>query len=591
MPTQRNTKHPLPAKARIRIGSELNIGASQRRTLLEDRLRAGLVRTEHGPVYLGAVADGIGGENAGERAAEMTIQGVFHHMQEGSAPDLLTLMKESVETVNAAVHAEANSEREKLSMGSTVAMAAIRNNCLYIASAGDSRVYLVRGKQIRQLTVDHTWAYEVVRMRKLSRQDAMRHPHHDDITRSVGYGAEIMVDMGLHMNAGAETDEDARNAQGMPLEPGDVVIVCSDGLIKPRPDGRGHFVEPGEMVRIVTDLPAEEAARKLTKLALSRQADDNVAVIVMEVPGARPTVQRLMASAQSFAASPLRVGLMVAGLGAAAVVVVLLILLGRGWGSFSSVPSSTGSPGKAIVEKMEGLLNYDNKLVKEAGASFDFGNKGILETGRREGNYTCLRLPEAAMVCLAESTAVRLANWEPSLARLVLLGGRVLVRLPEDYPTDHRVVIEVPGYGLASTSGSKMGVRYHQQTQKMYVDCLEGECRVEYNGQIEDIPAGSNATLSTGEDGTLLTNLGYGTDDALWVFALGQIPYFSPMPLPTLMPSETPIPPQAPLVRATDTRWPTVTIGPTDTRWPSMTPTNNEEPRRPPTKTPKIKDP
>ena len=189
----------------VTLGSDINIGALQRRKLLEDRLKCGEVFLSNGEnIFLGVVADGIGGENAGERAAELTVEGIFKVLPTIPVADIPSMLKTTIEKVNATVYEEARSSEHgfKRNMGSTVVVAAIYKDHLFIANAGDSRIYLVRGKQIQQITVDHTWAYEVVRAGKLKPEEAERNPHRDEIVRSMGYEAAINVDIGLHLRGG-----------------------------------------------------------------------------------------------------------------------------------------------------------------------------------------------------------------------------------------------------------------------------------------------------------------------------------------------------------------------------------------------------
>ena len=147
----------------VRFYEDSNFGKSDRR-FYEDRLKSGRVTTAAGLVLdLAVVADGIGGENAGERAAEMTIDEVFEYARNSQDTDIPMLLQTAVEFANAKVYLEAQNDRHKQDMGSTAVVAAVHEGRLFIANVGDSRVYLVRGHQIRQLTWDHTWGNEMVR--------------------------------------------------------------------------------------------------------------------------------------------------------------------------------------------------------------------------------------------------------------------------------------------------------------------------------------------------------------------------------------------------------------------------------------------
>jgi protein phosphatase len=222
-----------------------NIGASPRRTLLEDRARGENIRTASGlEIALGVVADGIGGENAGERAAEITVSTIFEHCAGSAERDVPRLLREALIEANRRVFVDARGSRRKLNMGSTAAVAAVCGGRLYVANVGDSRIYLVRDGTAIRLTVDHTWEEEVVRTGRLSPAEAARHPRREEIVRSIGFDRAIEVDLGLWLRAGEESAADAIRAQGLPLRPGDRIVVCSDGLTKTRHDSpEAHYVE------------------------------------------------------------------------------------------------------------------------------------------------------------------------------------------------------------------------------------------------------------------------------------------------------------------------------------------------------------
>ncbi|MGH2621333.1 MAG: PP2C family protein-serine/threonine phosphatase, partial [Anaerolineales bacterium] len=291
-------------KQQVRLAAASHIGASTKRSLLEDRSRAETIRTAGGQlVSLAIVADGIGGENAGERAAELTVTTIFEYCQNSDENNLPRLLESALREANQRVHSESKRSRRKTNMGSTAAIAAIANGQLYVANAGDSRVYLLRGQKAFPLTVDHTWENEVVQSGKLSRLEASKHPRKNQIVRSVGYEPEITVDLGLWLRGGEETGAEARAAQGLPLRAGDVILVCSDGLFKSRHDRAvAHYVEVSEFAQLVRGHSAKGAVDALIKRALSRQVDDNVSAAILEIPGGF-YLRRYLAPAAGLAAA------------------------------------------------------------------------------------------------------------------------------------------------------------------------------------------------------------------------------------------------------------------------------------------------
>jgi len=195
------------------------------------------------------------------------------------------MLEAAIIQANKEVFMESKLLRANRNMGATAVVAAICNQQLYIANVGDSRIYLIRRDEIKQITIDHSWGMEVYRAKKLNFDEAMRHPRKDELIRSVGYDSEVNVDLGLYLNGIDESEEMARKAQGLPLLPGDKVLLCSDGLIKNIKYTRKQFVEESEIVSIINDSKPEDSAKNLVKQALQRGANDNVSAIVLEIPG------------------------------------------------------------------------------------------------------------------------------------------------------------------------------------------------------------------------------------------------------------------------------------------------------------------
>ncbi len=172
------------AQSDIRLAAGAHIGASPTRTLLEDRARAETIRTASGMVLsVGVIADGIGGENAGERAAELTATTIFENLESSRERNIPRMLEAALKEANQRVFAEAQKSRRKTNMGSTAAIAAVSNDRLYVANVGDSRIYLLRGQKAYPLTVDHTWENEIVSSGKLGPMEAAKHPRRDQIVR------------------------------------------------------------------------------------------------------------------------------------------------------------------------------------------------------------------------------------------------------------------------------------------------------------------------------------------------------------------------------------------------------------------------
>ena len=485
----RAVKRPMDGKGVVRMATSTHIGASPRRTLLEDRARAELITTAGGlELALGVVADGIGGENAGERAAELTVQTVIDHSRASSESNVPRLLEQALQEANQRVFAESQKSRRKTNMGSTAAVAAIVDGRLYLANAGDSRVYLLRGRKVLPLTLDHTWAEEVARSGKLSRLEASRHPRRNEIVRSVGYEPSLKVDLGLWLQGGQEREAEARAAQGLPLERGDVVLVCSDGLIKGRHDRPGAaYVEATEFSALVKGKTPKRAAEDLVKQALARQVDDNVSAVILEMPGGRNLSRRLIPAA----------GIGALGLGAVAAAVLLLPRVVGGLSGAAAAPTIPPLPsGVAFVSELAGQAE-----VQQAGGAFQPIQPGALvaagagvrlhTTGA--GSYLRLGLADKSILYLGPDTQIELSSigGGPGDQTLVALDfGLVLIVTDSDSPA--AALVSSPGGVMARVAGSKMGASWEPVRGEFGVDCFEPSCEVLF-------PAGITMNLNAGQ--------------------------------------------------------------------------------------------
>jgi protein phosphatase len=205
---------------------------------------------------LAAVADGMGGAPAGEVASAIAIA-LLQAAFTGRSLDELTA---GVRAANRAIWDRASTRAELQGMGSTIcAVGLTADGNLSVVNVGDSRAYLFRDGELRQLTQDHTVTAELVRRGELDSRDAIAHPHRHVLTRVLGVGPSIDPDGAVHR----------------PVD-GDRVLVCSDGLFNEVPDDQIASV-------MAHTNEIQSAADALVELALSVGARDNVAVVVAEV--------------------------------------------------------------------------------------------------------------------------------------------------------------------------------------------------------------------------------------------------------------------------------------------------------------------
>ena len=264
--------------------------------------------------HLYVVADGMGGHVAGAQASALAVSTVMEAYYGHPSPDPGQALTEAIRQANAALHRQAQYP-ETAGMGSTVVAALVQGRDLYIAHVGDSRAYLIRGQGIKQITRDHTWVAEQVRDGLLSEEEARRHSYRNVITRALGSGPEVEVDLSREK-----------------LRPGDAVLLCSDGLT--------DEVQDEEIRQIVAGNDPQEAATELVELASQRGGSDDVTALVIGVR----RVPRL-ALADLFRSSKLAP--IVGGVAIAAVILIALywVLALRG----SIAPTEVASPSPAAV--------------------------------------------------------------------------------------------------------------------------------------------------------------------------------------------------------------------------------------------------
>lgn len=226
-------------------------------------------------VGLAVVADGVGGNAGGEIASPVAVAAVLTHIASANIADLEAscgaeeLLRDAVRA--AAIAVERNTTDEYPEMATTLAVALVHESEVYAAGIGDSRVYLLRGRQTRQLTRDDSYVEELVAAGLLSPDEAREHPMDNVITRCIGSG-----------ESGAEVD-----VVKLELLPGDAIAVTSDGC---------HKLVDRLMIRSLTNPSPDDQARWLVEMAFESGSDDNIsaAIVWFGVPGMCPGRHRTL---------------------------------------------------------------------------------------------------------------------------------------------------------------------------------------------------------------------------------------------------------------------------------------------------------
>ena len=230
------------------------------------------------------VADGIGGNVAGETASQMAVDTFRDAFAGAQSQSLSQRLVEALESANSAIYQKTLEQPNLQGMGTTVVAAALLRERLYVAHAGDSRAYLIRKGKAYQLTLDHTWAQEAIEAGRLTPAQAREHPNRHVIKRYVGIAPTVEVDpLLVDINRGPLDPDQIQSwpkSDHLDLQADDTLLLCSDGLT--------DVVSDKEIEQTVSRNHPQEAARKLIDLANKAGGPDNITVLILQrrQPGA-----------------------------------------------------------------------------------------------------------------------------------------------------------------------------------------------------------------------------------------------------------------------------------------------------------------
>jgi protein phosphatase len=199
------------------------------------------------------VCDGMGGHAAGEVASRVAVETILLDYYADTDEERPAALEQAFNRANQQIYASGRG-----SMGTTGVAALLYHDALHIANVGDSRAYLIRDGEIRQLSRDHSFVSDQVAAGLITPEQARSSPHRNVITRALGYQSEVSVDLFR-----------------WPLQVGDIVLLCSDGL--------HGLATDEEIAEIATAHPADEAITRLIALANERGGPDNITVAIARV--------------------------------------------------------------------------------------------------------------------------------------------------------------------------------------------------------------------------------------------------------------------------------------------------------------------
>lgn len=202
------------------------------------------------------VADGVGGNVAGEIASRMTVQFIADRLEKNKdLSEVEKLIENTLFSANEAVHEASLMNEELKGMATTVVLAVFRENSLYIAHVGDSRAYLIRGGDIIPLTEDHSLVAEQLKKGQITEQEARKSQNRNVITQAIGLGEKIRPGIGR-----------------LEALSGDKLLLCTDGL--------SDLLMDEEIKTIITEEKLDEAVKKLINAANSAGGGDNITVLL-----------------------------------------------------------------------------------------------------------------------------------------------------------------------------------------------------------------------------------------------------------------------------------------------------------------------
>lgn len=207
------------------------------------------------------VADGMGGHKAGEVASEQAVNAVIESIKQNESEDKITIIEKAIEEANRRILDMSTSDEKFKGMGTTLVVATLENDILYVANVGDSRLYLIEDNEIKQITRDHSLVQEMVSMGELDKESARTHSRKNVITRAIGVDTKIIADF-------FEVD----------IKENTKILLCSDGL--------SNMVEDSQISRIIDECAEktlEDTVHKLIDAANENGGCDNIAVVLAQV--------------------------------------------------------------------------------------------------------------------------------------------------------------------------------------------------------------------------------------------------------------------------------------------------------------------
>ncbi len=204
------------------------------------------------------IADGMGGHKAGDYASRYAVDTIERETLGSLEENPEVILQKAISKANKDIRNLSHCNPDMEGMGTTIVAATIYGKHMKVANVGDSRLYIINGKKIKQITRDHSLVEEMVRIGELDRFSARNHPNKNIITRAVGVTPSVVADF-----------------FDVELNEGDVILMCSDGL--------SNMLEDEE-IRMITCAQRDimEKAEALVRAANNNGGKDNISLIIIE---------------------------------------------------------------------------------------------------------------------------------------------------------------------------------------------------------------------------------------------------------------------------------------------------------------------
>lgn len=224
------------------------------RTENEDSI--GVFKTDNG--ILAIVCDGLGGNNAGEVASQLSVDTIYDNFKGSDQPDYSERIRESYEKANKAVFEKSVSDSELEGMSTTAEVLFLKDDKVYWGHIGDSRIYMFRNNKLEQITKDHSFVQKLIDDGVLSAEEAFLHPNRNIITKALGDGGPVEVDL---------------NKIDINLDREYFFFVCTDGVT--------CTIENKELEEIFKLSDIHIISRRITNVVEERGAPDNFSFVIL----------------------------------------------------------------------------------------------------------------------------------------------------------------------------------------------------------------------------------------------------------------------------------------------------------------------